>query len=152
MSGPLGYGGTMKMEMNLGRRRAITGIGTGLLAMVLGRAEPPPAPRRVVLNRCNVAGFRFHQGIEVRDQIREGDELDVVRESENPHDRYAVALRWRGRHIGYVPRDENRHLSRMLRDGLRLAATVTRVKPGAETWAAVRVDVSLVIDGRFSTT
>lgn len=139
----------MKMEMNVGRRGAIAGIGAGLVAVLFGRGERIPQLRRVVLNRCNVAGFEYHEGLEVRDQIRAGDELDVVREPENPFDWYAVALYWKGRQIGYVPRDENRHLSRMLREGLRLVATVTEVRPEAETWEAVRVDVSLMLDGRF---
>jgi len=64
--------------------------------------------------------------MDVRERINVGDELDVVREPENPHDLYAVALRWRGKHIVYAPRDENRHLSRMLRSDVPSLATVTR--------------------------
>lgn len=128
---------------HLGRR----GLLKCLLAGIPGLFLPSVATARrtVVLNRCHVAGFQFHEGIEARQQIQVGDELRVVAEPENPHDRYAVALHWKGRHIGYVPRRENRHLSRMLRSDVPLVATVTQSIPDADPWRAVRVDVAMVV-------
>lgn len=121
-------------------------MGAGLISMLFGRGEPATMPRRVVLNHCHVAGFQYHQGLAFLAQIRPGDVLDVTPEPENPFDPYAVALCWRGRQIGYVPRSENRHLSRMLRGGLRLMGAVTQVRPEADPWEAVGVEVSLNLE------
>jgi hypothetical protein len=134
----------MKPEItqSLARRSFLGSILLGLPALLVFRPEPPK--KTVVLNRIRVAGFQYHQGMEDRRRIKVGDELEVVAEPENPHDRYAVALLWHGKHIGYVPRDENRHLSRMLRAHVPLLATVTKSDPDAETWDAVRVDVAMI--------
>ena len=144
MSHPLRYGGVnMKPETTHLARRSF--LGTVLLGLPALWALRPEIPRRsVVLNRFRVAGFQYHQGMEIRESIRVGDELEVAAEPENSHDRYAVALRWHGKHIGYVPRDENRHLSRMLRAEVPLVATVTKADPDADPWDAVRVDVAMV--------
>ena len=144
MSRPLRYGGVdMKPETTHLARRSF--LGTVLLGLPALLTLRPGIPRKaIVLNRVRVAGFQYHQGMEIRERIKVDDVLEVVAEPENPHDRYAVALRWHGRHIGYVPRDENRHLSRMLRAEVPLVATETKADHGADPWDAVRVDVAMV--------
>lgn len=48
---------------------------------------------------CNLAGFDHTEGYLVRDQMKPGDELIMVREDENKYDKEAVAL-------FYVPKKE----------------------------------------------
>jgi len=73
---------------------------------------------RVVLN-CNLAGFSHYDGILVAEKLRIGTRLKLIAESDNPYDPDAVAVMYRGRKIGYVPRAENGRLSQMLNLGYR---------------------------------
>jgi len=50
-----------------------------------------------------------------------------VREPDNPHDRNAIRLEWKGRMLGYVPRRENRHLARQLDKGNPVHARITEL-------------------------
>ena len=101
-----------------------------------------------ILNRCYIAGFQYHEGPQIRDQIKIGDSVAVLRESKNQYDCYAVALKWRGKHLGYVPRSENKHISRLLRQGAELTARITQVKPGPPEWQSMKIDIFMAQPGR----
>lgn len=63
---------------------------------------------------CNVAGFTYHEGCEVLNQMKFGDVVTLVREDENEHDSKAVALFFNDVHIGYIPRNENDMLAKLM--------------------------------------
>jgi hypothetical protein len=80
----------------------------------------------------------------VEHRIQAGDPLRLVAEPTNPHDEFAVEI-WRGEHqLGYVPRSDNRHLSRLLRQGATLAGEVWEADPDATVWEMVRARVYLI--------
>lgn len=56
-----------------------------------------------------------------------GDALELLREADNPHDANAVAVAWRGRKLGYVPRRENAALAWGWDRGERLRARISRL-------------------------
>jgi hypothetical protein len=116
-----------------------------LLALPLLGAPQLAAPRATELdfNVFPVAGFGFHEGPEIIRRLQPGDELMLVPEPHNPHDPRAIRIEARGRHIGYVPRSENRPLGRLLEQGAELRARVVRVQPEAESWDVLRVGVGL---------
>jgi hypothetical protein len=58
-------------------------------------------------------------------ELRVGDPLELAREADNPHDVNAVAVRWRGRKLGYVPRRENAALAWGLDRGTPLRARIS---------------------------
>ncbi|MDO3377548.1 HIRAN domain-containing protein [Geoalkalibacter halelectricus] len=62
---------------------------------------------------------------------------------DNPHDDYAVRIEWRGVKLGYVPRSDNKHLSRLLRQGARLTCRATRINPQAPPWQTPQVAVGM---------
>ncbi len=98
-----------------------------------------------LLNRFHIAGFPFYHGMGVIRGIREGDLLQLVAEPTSPHDRYAVEV-YRGRHkLGYVPRSDNRHISRLLRQGARLRCEVIEADPEDSPWHMLKVVVSLEV-------
>ena len=63
---------------------------------------------------CNVAGFKYWDGIEVFNQLRIGEELRLVRENGNAYDPEAVALYWKESKLGYIPRHMNTDLSKFM--------------------------------------
>jgi hypothetical protein len=73
-----------------------------------------------------------------------GDALDLMREPENPHDADAIAVYWRGYQLGYLPREENRTLARLLDGGAELRAQVVSTCPAAEPWEQCALRVVLV--------
>ncbi len=82
---------------------------------------------RLLVQSAPLAGFRYHAAGEVWSELRVGDALELVREAGNPHDANAVAVAWRGRKLGYVPRRENAALAWGLDRGERLRARISRL-------------------------
>jgi hypothetical protein len=86
--------------------------------------------RRVLYKECQIAGITFHDLRDVWDELYEGAELALVREKDNKHDKYAIAVALADDYdgdpddfdfdfiLGYVPRTENKHLATMLDLGL----------------------------------
>jgi hypothetical protein len=97
------------------------------LAAVQGQAQETT----LVVQSSPLAGFRYHAAAQVWDELRVGDRLELARERDNPHDANAVAVSWRGRKLGYVPRHENAALAWGLDRGASLAARISRLAPEA---------------------
>ena len=115
---------------------------------LLGFIAPPalaqPIPRKLLMNQFQVAGLAYYQVKAVIQQIQPGDPLRLVAEPTNRHDGFAVEL-WHGEHkLGYVPRSDNRHLSRLLQQGATLTAEVWEADPDATVWEMVRAKVYLL--------
>ena len=104
---------------------------------------PPEPPRRTLLHTCPVAGFQFHEGPRVFGALAPGDAVDLVREPANPHDRRAVALHWKGRKLGFVPRDENGLASSLMDQGKTLRGTVAALGDPDVPWSCVEVAIWL---------
>lgn len=112
------------------------------LAAVMAYLRPPLAAGELV--RDYVAGYQYHGGIELEPQMAVGDELELAREPDNPHDGLAVAVRWRGRLIGYVPRAINADIARRLDVGDHLTCHLTRLDDRADPWERVAVSIRQV--------
>ncbi|GAB4349407.1 MAG: hypothetical protein Kow006_11050 [Gammaproteobacteria bacterium] len=65
-----------------------------------------------------MAGFQYHDGEAIWEQLRVGQRLHLQREPDNRHDRRAVRIDWQGRKLGYLPRAENAAVSQMLERGV----------------------------------
>ncbi len=66
---------------------------------------------------CNVAGFSYHCGCEVFDQMKIGSKLRLIREDENQFDKNAVAVFFGDTHIGYLPKNSNEQVAMLLELG-----------------------------------
>jgi hypothetical protein len=82
---------------------------------------------RLVVQSSPLAGFRYYDAASLWNEMRVGDRLELEREAGNPHDANAVAVSWRGRKLGYVPRRENAALAWGLDRGEALAARISRL-------------------------
>lgn len=74
-------------------------------------------------------------------QLNPGDALTLVREPANEYDRYAVRVDWRGRKLGYIPRDRNRSIAVLLDTGASLPAIIVAVNRESEAWSQVEIRV-----------
>ena len=81
---------------------------------------------QMLVQNSPLAGFRHAEAADAWPDLRQGDELTLVREPENAFDANAVRVEWRGRKLGYVPRRENSALAWALDRGETLRARVSR--------------------------
>ena len=82
---------------------------------------------RLLVQSSPLAGFRYGEAAHLWALLKPGDALDLVREPDNPHDANAVRVEWRGRKLGYVPRDQNGALAWAMDRGEGLRAHVSRL-------------------------
>lgn len=100
-----------------------------LVHVTMGMPAPPYTykdKRRVLYKECQIAGITFQDLREVWDELYEGAELVLVREKDNQHDKYAIAVALADDYdgdpddfdfdyiLGYVPRTENQHIATMM--------------------------------------
>ncbi len=117
-------------------------------SLIPRRAEALPAMSKTanpgadyLLNVFSIAGFQYHDGPKRLHHLRTGECLELTAEPDNPHDEFAVRIERRGVMLGYVPRSDNRHLHRLLRQGARLSCGIVEVNRKAPPWNQVRVEV-----------
>lgn len=126
-------------------RREVLGWLSALPLAGLATVERTDEATRYVLNECFVAGFRFHAGPSLLSAMTEGARLELVAEPMNPHDEHAVRLEFDGHHVGYVPRNQNRPVARLLEQGAPVQCAVARIDPDAPTWERVTIQVSITL-------
>ncbi len=77
-----------------------------------------------------VSGFTYYDGYEVFAKLKIGAELQMKAEPDNRYDPHAVSL-WLGdKQLGYIPRGQNKEISRLLVMGYDIfEAFVNRLSP-----------------------
>jgi hypothetical protein len=113
----------------------------GMLVALPVLSEEPLAGARLLVQSTPLAGFRYHAAAEVWRELRVGDALELAREPANPHDANAVAVTWRGRKLGYVPRRDNAALAWGLDRGERLQARISRLAPHPNPARRIEIEV-----------
>jgi len=111
-----------------------------LACTVLQAAQPTT---RILIQSSPIAGFQFHEGKRLWDQLQVGDALMLVREPDNPHDARAVRVHWNGHMLGYVPRAENDAVARQLDRGNKLEARIVRLTKHRDPWKRIEFEVFL---------
>jgi HIRAN domain len=99
------------------------------------------ATGQILLQTSPVAGFQFHEGKRIWEELREGDALTLIREPGNPYDPKAVRVEWRGHKIGYVPRADNAAVARFMDGGESVTARVIHLQASHDPWKRVLFEV-----------
>lgn len=99
--------------------------------------------RHIIIQRSALAGFRHHDAPTLWAGLQADDLITLMREVENPHDPDAVALYWKGRKLGYLPRGENFMVARLLDRRRNLSARIERLWRNAHRNERIRVAVVL---------
>ncbi|WP_305047109.1 HIRAN domain-containing protein [Geoalkalibacter sp.] len=118
----------------------------GLFAVPFLLGAKQAAARATVhydLNLFHIAGFQYYRGPRLISGISTGESLSLSAEPDNPHDAFAVRIERRGVKLSFVPRSDNKHLSRLLGQGAKLTCRVTRVNPQAPPWQMLEVAVGM---------
>lgn len=100
---------------------------------------------KLLVQSSPLAGFQYHAGKALWDQLRAGDALSLVREPDNPHDARAVRIEWRGIMLGYLPRAENEAVAAAMDRGERVEGRIAALAEHRNPWRRVRIDVFVVL-------
>ena len=100
---------------------------------------------RILVQSSPLAGFQYHAGEALWQEMREGDRLTLVREPENSHDGNAVRVEWRGQKLGYLPRAENRSVAAAMDRGEPVAARIAKMRQHRNPWQRVLIEVFVVL-------
>jgi len=92
-----------------------------------------------------LAGFKYHAGESLWHEMREGDRLSLVRESDNEHDASAVRVEWRGQKLGYLPRAENRAVAAAMDNGDKVDARIAKLRQHKNPWQRMLIEVFVVL-------
>jgi hypothetical protein len=112
-----------------------------LLLALLAAGAANAQSLRILVQNSPLAGFQYYAGAARWDAMKVGDELDLVREPDNPHDVNAVRVEWRGIKLGYLPRAENRAVADEMDRGGRIEARVSHLREHRNPWKRIGIDV-----------
>lgn len=103
---------------------------------------PVPFVHDIFLLECMVAGTGYVDDLEAKTaSLSAGSVLELRREPGNRHDALAIlVLNPEGKKIGYVPRDGNPVLSRLMDAGKLLYGKVKDKKPG-RSWLYILIEI-----------
>ena len=100
---------------------------------------------RILVQSSPLAGFQYHAGATVWDQMKVGDTLALAREPDNPHDPNAVRVSWRGQQLGYLPRAENGPVAAEMDRGGRIEGRIAKLRNHRNPWQRLLIEVYLVL-------
>ena len=94
---------------------------------------------------CHVAGFKYWDGIDVFNQLRIGDEVQLVREKDNAHDAEAIAVYWKESKLGYIPSNQNSDLSKFLYMGYEdiFKVLISRFNPEKAPYLPISIAIKI---------
>lgn len=100
---------------------------------------------KLLVQSSPLAGFQYHAGAALWEELAVGDALALVREPRNTHDARAVRVEWRGQQLGYLPRAENEAVAAALDRGERVVARIAALAKHRNPWRRVRIEVFVVL-------
>ena len=91
----------------------------------------------------HIAGFQHHDGALALGELKASDTLELVPERDNPYDAEAIAVKFHGTMLGYIPADSVGPLSTMFfyGHGAAFECRVLQVAPERSPWHQVRAAV-----------
>jgi len=89
-----------------------------------------------------LAGFQFHDGSKMWNDMHEGDDLSLKREPNNRYDEKAISIFWRKNKLGYVPKFQNKNLAQMMDMGCGLSARINALRKSGNPMERVCIGIS----------
>ncbi|MHC1705922.1 MAG: HIRAN domain-containing protein [Bacteroidales bacterium] len=91
----------------------------GLLSLIAGKHNiPMPFQRDILVLEIHIAGTSYRENIdEVEPSINAGQMFRMIREPDNPYDDWAIAVYSEEYKLGFVPRDRNEVIARLMDAG-----------------------------------
>jgi len=118
-------------------------VNSGLLsALSRGQLNINVFQKEILVLECMVAGTSFRKLDSIDADLAATVKLDLKRESRNEFDKFAVALYYKAVKVGYIPKDKNEVIARLMDAGKSFYATIA-AKDWEGTW--LRLDIKIYI-------
>ena len=103
-----------------------------------------PFSKEIFLIEVHIAGTTHVDNIELLEpKLVEGTEVRFFREPENPYDNKAIVVKDKdGNKLGYIPRDKNEIISRLM-DAGKLVYGKVKTKEKIDDWVKIEMEVYL---------
>ncbi|MFM2208232.1 MAG: hypothetical protein RL213_2207 [Bacteroidota bacterium] len=117
-------------------------VSPGLIALIQGGgSELMLFARELLVLECHIAGTSYLDLEEVEPRLKPDDRFLLLREPKNEHDTFAVAIHTVEKEkLGYLPRDKNETVARLLDAGKILFAVLVS-KEWQNDWLKLSVKV-----------
>ena len=121
--------------------RSLIKVNPGLLAALhKGNLQLNVFAKELLVLKTLVAGTSFRNLKNIEPELQPGSRLELKREKGNKHDEFAVALIFGEKKIGYIPREQNEVIARLMEAGKNFFAKVTK-KAWEGNWLKVKIEV-----------
>jgi len=102
--------------------------------------------RKEHLTHFSIAGFTYYEGAIVFNKLKVGTKLKLKLEEENKFDARAVALYFKGKKLGFIPKSENRIIYKLLKIGMatNLRVVIQQVNPCEHPEKQIMVVIHLI--------
>ncbi|MDQ2721609.1 MAG: HIRAN domain-containing protein [Bacteroidota bacterium] len=98
--------------------------------------------REILVLECLAAGTSFRKLDEVQDELKETVQLEMKREGDNEFDHFAIALWFENTKVGYIPKDKNEVIARLMDAGKQFYDTI-HAKEMEGNWLKLEIKVIL---------
>lgn len=140
---PRGAAPSRRGGARLGQARL---AGALLLVLLICPVPADAQAVRILVQASPLAGSQYYALERRYGDMQVGDTLTLTREPDNPHDRHAVRVDWRGDKLGYLPRAENRAVAAAMDQGLAVEGRIAALTPHPNPWQRLRVEVWIAPD------
>ncbi|MCU0396402.1 MAG: HIRAN domain-containing protein [Chitinophagaceae bacterium] len=113
-----------------------------LAALSKGMGLTQVMQRDILVLECQVAGTSYRHLEEVEPSLSQEVKLELKREAANAYDNWAVALHFGKHKIGYIPRDKNEVIARLMDAGKAFFATI-QAREWKGRWLCIDIKVYL---------
>ena len=116
-------------------------IGSSTVSAGYISSHSKPVPGALLIQRSEVSGFQYHDGEQLYSEFKLGDALTLKRAPQNPFDKHAVEVHWRGVMIGHIPSMQNTAISQMMDRGEKLTACISQLNQSDNSWQKLQLAV-----------
>ena len=122
---------------------SIIKVNPGLIAaLASGGISIDVFAKEIVVLECLVAGTSFRKLDKVDNELDKKVKLTMKREADNKFDNFAIALWFQQTKVGYVPREKNEVIARLMDAGKEFYATI-QAKEYEGNWLKLEIQVLL---------
>lgn len=133
----------------INRRDFLKVLGAATLSpLVHASPEARARARKIYLRRVHIAGFPYYDGVEdeVFDNLAVGDELELRRQPDNPHDKRAIEVYTADGHkLGYIPQVNNRIPANLADQNVAIGAEICFINETQDDYPAVGIRLYMII-------
>lgn len=101
--------------------------------------------RSKLIESFHISGFIYYDGALIFSQLTIGSKLTLRREPDNPHDANAIAMYFGTHKLGFVPRDDNHTMAKVMDAGYDIfEGVVQQINPQEHPAQQVRVGIFVI--------